>query len=252
MEKAYLLHSRPYRETSAIVDLLTIDGGIIRAVVKGLRREAKSAQQLRGVLRPFQPILVEYRGRGDLKNLFRAEADGFLPELGSKALYSGFYLNELVNKLLRDVESYPVFFDRYERALMALAGCGGRQALSADASVTSNAHIDTAAIAATLRSFEFYLVRVLGYGIDFFAEADSGDPIEEQALYRFDAQQGFLRAGYRGTGRNDLFTGLEVIAIRESHWQSPGISNKARALSRAVIDNLLGGQQLQSRKLFMD
>lgn len=126
MNNAFLLHSRPYRETSALVDLLCAEHGKIRVVVKGIKRNARHSQQLRGVLQPFQAMTCEWRGKGELKTLYKAEVTRPAYRLFSSALYSGIYLNELLLKLLNNVEDTSALYRRYEQTLVSLASLSAR------------------------------------------------------------------------------------------------------------------------------
>src|SRR3990167_7796799 len=113
-QPAYVLHSRAYRESSALVDFLTPQGRL-RAVMRGARGKAGS------LARPFVPLEVEFRGRGELKNVSRLEAAGIPNLLHGEALFSGLYLNELLIRLLPEQDPHPATFDNYAMTVLALA-----------------------------------------------------------------------------------------------------------------------------------
>jgi DNA repair protein RecO (recombination protein O) len=141
-QPAYVLHSLAYRETSLVVELWTRELGKISVLAKGARRPHSA---LRTVLLGFQPLLVSVSGRGDVKTLTAAEwVGGHLPPEG-EALFSAYYLNELLMRgLLRD-DPHPHLFDNYALALARLASA--------------------MPVAPTVRQFELALLAELGYGL---------------------------------------------------------------------------------------
>lgn len=254
MELAYLLHMRPYRETSAMVDLLSQEHGPVRAIVKGLKRSSKASQHLRGTLQPFQPILCEWRGQGELKNLIKAEAHAGGRSFRNEALYSAIYVNELVTKLLRSVEDFAELFERYEEVLAALEHCqkSATEEKPRDGDETSAASglcsLDLLGI--ELRKFEFYLIQALGYGLDFFNAAETNRPIDRSGFYRYAPEVGFSSVERSATRGRSIFSGREIVAIREGDWHYPMAAKQAKILTRVTISHLLGGIPLESRKLF--
>ena len=155
-QPAYVLHSRAYKETSALVDFFTPQG-LMRAVLRRARGKGGS------LVRPFVPLEVELRGRGELKNVGRMESVGIAAWLNGDALFSGLYLNELLMRLLRAEAPQPELFEHYALTLQALAA--GRP------------------LEPLLRSFEWRLLEDLGYA--FALDHDVNDaPIEADGLYR--------------------------------------------------------------------
>ena len=112
-QTAFVLHSRPYRESSALVDFFTPEGRL-RAVLRGARGKAGT------LARPFVPLEVEFRGRGDLKSVGRLDSAGLAYWLDGNALFSGMYLNELLIRLLPAEDAHPAMFDHYAATLPAL------------------------------------------------------------------------------------------------------------------------------------
>src|SRR6266404_7748539 len=141
-QPAFVLHAHPYRETSLIVEALTADYGRVAMVARGARR---ARSELRGVLQAFQPLSLSWLGAGELKTLVKAEWRGGLPLVTGSALLCGFYLNELLLKLLPREDPHPRLFDAYESALSRLAN-GADQA-------------------PVLRQFELELMAELGYAL---------------------------------------------------------------------------------------
>ena len=218
-QPAFVLHSRAYRETSALVDFLTPQGRL-RAVLRSARGKAGT------LARPFVPLEVEFRGRGELKNVGRMESAGVASWLVGEALFSGLYLNELLIRLLPAEDPHPGVFDHYTATLQALSQ--GR------------------ALEALLRSFEWRLLDDLGYG--FALDSDlNGDPLDPGAMYRLQVDAGLERVYLLQPG---LFQGAELLAMAEADWSTPGALSAAKRLMRQALAVHLGGRPLVSRELF--
>lgn len=161
----FLLHSVPWRETSLLVDAWTREEGRVALVAKGARRPTSS---LRPVLAQFQPLSISWSGSADVKNLVRIEWSSPLRVYAGPAMMSGWYLNELLLRLLPREDPHPVLYDAYDTALAHLA-YGSRAA-------------------GALRRFEWILLRETGYGVDM-AEPDFEDAAAEPELRRFLREQ---------------------------------------------------------------
>ncbi|MBS7661523.1 DNA repair protein RecO [Pseudomonas lalucatii] len=219
-QPAYVLHSRAYRESSALVDFLTPQGRL-RAVLRGARGKAGT------LARPFVPLEAEFRGRGELKNVGRLEAAGIPNLLGGEALFSGLYLNELLIRLLPAEAPYPEVFEHYGLTLQALAQ--GRP------------------LEPLLRGFEWRLLDELGYG--FALDTDRhGRPIVASARYRLQVDAGLEPVEQLQPG---LFQGVELLAMAQADWRVPGALAAAKRLMRQALAPHLGGRPLVSRELFM-
>jgi DNA repair protein RecO (recombination protein O) len=219
-QPAYVLHSRAYRESSALVDFLTPQGRL-RAVMRGARGKAGT------LARPFVPLEVEFRGRGELKNVSRLEAAGIPNLLRGEALFSGLYRNELLIRLLPEQDPHPATFEHYALTVLALAQ--GR------------------ALEPLLRAFEWRLLDELGYG--FALDVDrQGQPIVATGLYRLQADAGLEAVGQLQPG---VFHGNQLLAMAEADWSAPGALAAAKRLMRQALAPHLGGRPLVSRELFM-
>lgn len=220
-QNAYVLHSRPYRESSALVDFFTPQGRL-RAVLRGARGKAGT------LARPFVPLEVEFRGRGELKSVGRLESAGLAFWLDGNALFSGMYLNELLIRLLPAEDAHPAMFDHYAATLPALAAKRPLEPI--------------------LRSFEWRLLTELGYG--FALDRDIADqPIASQGRYRLLPDTGLEPVGQFQPG---LFNGAELLAMAEADWSVPGALAAAKRLMRQALAPHLGGRPLVSRELFMN
>jgi DNA repair protein RecO (recombination protein O) len=218
---AFVLHSRPYKETSALVDFFTPEGRQ-RAVLRGARGKAGS------LARPFAPLELELRGRGELKNVARLESMGIAHWLQAQALYSGMYLNELLLRLLPTEDPHPALFEHYALTLQALAADPPLEPL--------------------LRAFEWRLLDELGYG--FALDVDiAGLPIAAAGLYRLRPDAGLEPVAQLQPG---LFQGADLLAMAEADWSSPGALAAAKRLMRQALAPHLGGRPLVSRELFMN
>ncbi|MEG1689377.1 MAG: DNA repair protein RecO, partial [Hafnia sp.] len=169
-QRAFVLHGRPYSETSLLLDLFTEGHGRVRLLAKGARSKRSS---LKGALQPFTPLLVRWGGKGEVKTLRNAEPVSLGLPLTGISLYSGLYVNELVSRVLEQETNYSSLFFDYLNCLQNLA-----------ATVGSPEH--------TLREFELALLGNLGYGIDFLHCAGSGEPVSDDMTYRYREEKGFI------------------------------------------------------------
>lgn len=218
---AFILHSRPYKERSALVDFFT-PGGRLRAVLRAARGKAGSPA------RPFVPLELEMRGRGELRTVARLESCGIPYWLTGASLFAALYLNELLVRLLPAEAPHPQLFDHYAWSLDALAG--GRP------------------LEPLLRAFEWCLLVELGYGFSLDRDLH-GQPILPDGLYRLLPDAGLELIEQLQPG---LFQGGELLAMAEADWQFPGALAAAKRLMRQALAPHLGGRPLVSRELFMN
>jgi DNA repair protein RecO (recombination protein O) len=226
-QPALLLHHRPFRDSSLLLDLFTRDHGRLVLVARGARG-AKS--RWRGVLRPFMPLSVCWWLRSDLGTLTGAEIDGKPISLSGDCLLSGYYLNELILNFLHRHDPQPEIFTAYSQTIDSLAA-------SQDP-------------APSLRHFEMELLRLLGYGLLFEHESGSEAVLEPAANYDYRPEQGPVRVS-RDAG-NMVFTGAALIGIREQRFADSAILQDAGRLLRQLIAFHLGGKELKSRKVLVE
>lgn len=233
-QPAYVLHTRPYRDTSLLVDFFTPDFGRISAVARGVRQRKGGKRSL---LNPFNRLLICVQGKQSLKLLTAMEADGASCFLTGQQLYSGFYLNELLVRLLPELDAHQQIFYAYQQSLQALQ---------------SGAELEP-----LLRTFELNLLQELGYGVDFSHDALSDKEISRDCVYQFDVQTGFYQepAGMNQEGFMDmnrpLFGGDVILAIGRNDFTQPQTRTAAKQLSRLMLKPLLGSRPLNSRQLFL-
>lgn len=213
---AYVLHSRPYRETSLLVDLFSLEHGRVRAVARGARR---AGSRRRHQLQPFQPLQVSWQGRHELRNLVASEPVAVTPPPQGKALLCALYVNELLQRLLEPHDPMPRLYLYYTYLLSALQ--------------------QSAEIEGALRTFERQLLEDLGYGIDFASVSPGGG-------YRYDPEQGLVRA----LSAQADYAGDILLAIAAGDYQQPDVRSSAKRLMRQALTPLLGDRPLKSRELF--
>lgn len=226
-EPAFVLHSRPYRETSLLVEVFARDAGRLALVARGARRPRSP---VRGVLMAFQPLLLSWFGRGELRTLKSAEWQGGSLPLRGRALICGFYLNELLLRMLPQDDPHPELFERYREAIALL----GQQM-----------HYEV-----VLRRFEKSLLRSLGYALVLQHEAGSGRPIEPDALYVYEPEHGPVRHA-EGRGGVQL-AGRTLLDLARDDFSDPLTLAQAKQLMRALISHHLGSESLQTRQLLME
>lgn len=227
--KTYVLHTRPWRDSSLLVDLLVEQQGRVRAIARGQRRQ--SSRHSGNICQPFRPLLASLSGRGELKNLSRLEADGMVCTLPGDRLYAGFYVNELLLRVLPESDPHPRLYAEYQQLLAVLA-----------------APCDT--IEPALRYFECTLLEQLGYAIDFRHEAHTGNPLQADTEYQFVAEAGFVALDLRGARSGPVYPGTELLQVGRGQLESASTRAVAKQLMRQALAPLLGEKPLQSRMLY--
>lgn len=224
-QPGFLLHSRPFRDSSQLVEIFSRDHGRIGLVARGVR---SARSRYRGVLRPFAPLELSWTIAGDLGTLTGAESAGRLPDLAGDALMAGFYVNELVLKLTHRHDAQPDVYAAYEAAVTGLA---------------SRPDVEL-----TLRRFELRLLRAIGYGLDLEHDMVTGLPVEDGAWYRVRAAEGVARVAADGPHAS-LFSGAELRDIAAERLQDPALLKRARRILQAALEHCLEGRELSSRRV---
>jgi DNA repair protein RecO (recombination protein O) len=234
-QRAWVLHTLPWRETSLIVEIFSRDHGRVALVAKGARRPHSV---LRGVLMAFQPLLIDWSGGGEVKTLIRAEWQGGQPLLIGRALICGYYLNELLVRLTAREDAHPLLFDAYAAAVAAL-GRGD-------------------SIAPVLRRFELALLQELGYGAGLETEGDSGEAVRPEQHYIYVIERGPLSVGAMAGGEapaigdQPLVSGQVLLDMAAGDFSRAETLAQSKLLLRALINHYLGGQPLQSRRVLKE
>lgn len=218
---AFVLHTRSWRETSLLVEVLTADQGRLGVVARGL--SSARAQPLRAALQPWQWIGLAYVAKGELGQLRSAEPLDTAPRLLGPALLPAFYVNELILRLVPRQDPMPGLYRAYAEVRLQLGEGQG--------------------LAWALRRFERDLLAELGLGVDWQLDCD-GEAIDAGALYLLDPDHGLRRAS--ATGRQPLISGEAAIALaRDSCPPQPALAS-LRLPMRAMLARHLGQRGLQS------
>ena len=225
--EAFVLHSYPYRETSLLLEVFARAFGRVSMVARAAR-SPRSA--LRGVLLAFQPLTLSWFGKGEVRTLARAEWIGGTLRLQGEALMCGFYLNELLLRLLPREDPHDALFARYRDALQQLA--------SRDDS------------APVLRSFERALLKELGYAMALERDSASGSAIDPAKTYRYDPERGPIEAG--DPASESVVSGRTLLDMARDDYSDPLTQQQAKALMRTLLNHRLEYQPLKSRRVFRD
>ena len=223
-QRGFVLHRKAYSETSLLVDLFTEETGRLTVLAKGARAKRSA---WKGVLQPFTPLLLRWSGKGGLKTLTKAEPAAIALPLQQTALFSGFYVNELLTRVIEQETPNPALFQDYLRCLTRLA---------AENSVEP-----------ALRTFEFQLLKTLGYGVNFTHCAGSGQPVDREMTYRYREEKGFIASLIKD---NLTFYGKDLLAFEQQDFHEPEVLHAAKRFTRIALKPYLGNKPLKSRELF--
>lgn len=227
LQPAFVLHTRPFRDTSLIVDFFCLDHGRVRAVARGARRPGARSK---GCLQAFVPLLVSLSGRGELHTVRDIEQSARPLSLQGERLFSGLYVNELLVRLLPLHESCAELFRNYRQVLLQLHAEGK--------------------VEPALRDFELTLLQELGYGLDLNSDCRTGLPIVSDSWYLFNVEAGFEQVQARGAADAPVFSGADIMAISERKFEQPSVANSAKQMTRMALRAHLGARPLGSRELF--
>jgi DNA repair protein RecO (recombination protein O) len=224
-EAAYVLHARPWRETSLLVEVLAQHHGRLGLVARGVQGPKKHV--LRAALQPLQHIRLEAVQRGELAQLVSAEALDAAPRLAGEAMLAAFYVNELVMRLAPRQDPHGDLYRIYGQTRSRLGGEGS--------------------LAWTLRCFERDLLEALGSGFDLSEDAE-GTAIDPAARYRIDPEQGPRRLlSDRGRDeRSNAATGSALLALATDRQPDTDDLASLRLALRGVLSHHLGGRGLKS------
>lgn len=238
---ALVLHAIAWRETSLIVEVMTREHGRQGLIAKGARR-ARSA--LRGLLQPFQPLDIRWSGKSELRTLMGAEWVGGLPALSGAPLMSGFYLNELMVRLLPREDAHPLLFDDY----LATLGMLGRLSQAQDKDMTEP----------VLRRFECNLLREMGYAPVFDRESVTAEPVRPESTYLVSPERGVALCSPQ---HDEAIKGQTLLALAQASasieeavqaLEDPQVAAQSKRLLRQLLGHHLGDSGLQSREVMRE
>jgi DNA repair protein RecO (recombination protein O) len=225
-QPAYVLHTYAYKETSLIVEAFTRAFGRVALLARGARRPRSA---MRGVLLAFHPLRLGWSASAELGNLISAEWSGALQPLAGKALMCGFYVNELLLRLLPRDDPHEALFDAYADALQGLS---------------------SGTPAPVLRGFEKRLLAELGYAPMLEHEAASGAPIDPAQRYVYEPERGPMPT--RSSSSDLSVSGQTLLDLARDEFNRPETRDEARVLLRALIGQRLHGQVLHTRAVLME
>ena len=230
-EAGFVLHAYPYKETSLIVEAFTRRYGRCGLLARGARRPRST---MRGVLLAFHPLRLTWSASAELGTLMAAEWGGGQASLSGIGLMCGFYVNELLLRLLPRADPHEALFDAYAQALARLAA-GDQQA---------------AAQAAVLRGFERKMLAELGYAPVLDRDAGNGAQIEAAKHYAYEAERGVVET--RRSDGDSVFSGRTLLDMAADNYDNARTREEARRLMRALIAERLGGQALHTRAVLSE
>jgi DNA repair protein RecO (recombination protein O) len=223
--QAFVLHRRDYGNTSLLLEVFAAGRGRFPAIAKGARRPRHPTSAL---LQPFQPLWLDAVGRGEVLTLTRVEPAGPAIGLLGRPLLCGFYLNELLVRLLGRDDPHDPLFAFYSAALTGLASGDDLETL--------------------LRQFEIRLLDELGYALALDVETGGDRPVVPDGAYVLVPGQGMRRVG--AEERDDRVSGATLLALARGNRLAPNQLREARVLLRSLLEPHLGGRALKSRELF--
>ena len=227
-QPAYILHHYPYRDSSQIIELFTRDYGRISTVSRG-SRGAKSKQK--SLLQAFTPLHVSWSGKGEMPLLTSVEASAGPLFLKGNSLVSGFYINELLVKLLHRHDVHEEVFLLYESTLALLQ--------------------DHQQLESNLRVFEKRLLQFLGFGLNLDVDADSGEQVKEEFQYFYFVEHGpVLSSEDRADSGYLQIGGKSLLAFEEDSLDDEQVRKEIKSLMRFVLAHYMEGKPLKSRELF--
>lgn len=228
-QPVFVLHTYPFKETSLVVELFSRQFGRIAAVAKGARRPRSA---MRGMLQSFQPLNAAWSGKSELRTLHSLEWGSGLLLLQGEALICGFYLNELLLRLLAREDPHEALFDYYRDTLRELMAEHGP-------------------VTAVLRRFELKLLHELGYAVPLEADAE-GVQIQSEQDYVFVPERGAVLAEAMDEGMGVQLRGKALLDMAHGDYTDPATQLQGKLLMRALLAHYLGEQPLHTRQLLID
>lgn len=243
-QPGYVLHRRPYKEHSLLLEVYTPDYGRMSVLCRGAmgKKDSKSA-----VLQVFQPLLLSWKGRSDLKSLTSIDVPSPALKLRGNALFCGYYLNELLMYLTRSENGSHRLFEQYGETLAVLAD-SGTLATSADPNSLPSIELG-------LRRFELCLLDELGILPDLIYD-DAGKEIEVGKRYLLVTDQGFVcisDMAQKGYPSYDGATLLWLAGHCPAEVENEGARRReSKRLIRILINGALNGKELKSREMLQE
>ncbi len=228
-QPVFVLHTYPFKETSLVVELFSLNFGRVAVVAKGARRPRSA---MRGMLQSFQPLIATWSGKAELKTLHSLEWSSGLLLLQGEALMCGFYLNELLLRLLPREDAHEALFEYYASTLRTLSSKKD--------------------YATTLRRFELKMLQELGYAVPLDAD-EHEQAIEPERLYSYIAERGACAAELHDQHPNSVqLFGKTLLDMAGDRYADPQTQQQSKQLMRTLIAHYLGDKPLHTRQLLID
>lgn len=230
LQPAYVLHHRPYRDTSRILELFTRDYGRVTVFARGARGSGRKGASPMSMLQPFNRLLVSWSAGAEAGTLTAVEFDGAYSILPPDRLVSGSYLSELLLKLFARHDPHADVFELYAHAIDALKNSSDPLPV--------------------LRLFEKRLLEAIGYGLALTHDVVTGAPIDPALEYYYRIEQG--AAPVQGVAEGvTVYSGTALVALGCESLEDPAICQEVRSLLRAALDRVLDGRELKSRQVML-
>lgn len=229
-QPVYVLHTYPFKETSLVVELFSKDFGRIAAVAKGARRPRSA---MRGMLQSFQTLSGAWSGKNELRTLHSLDWSAGLLLLQGEALMCGFYLNELLLRLLPREDAHEDLFDYYTQTLQTL--------------------MTAKDLANTLRKFELTMLQEMGYAVPLTHDENEVE-IDPERTYRYEADYGAnLSSDTLSTTQNGVqLLGKTMLDMAQGDYSSVQTKLQSKQLMRYLLAHYLGDKPLHTRQLLID
>lgn len=227
LNPAFILHRRPYRETSLLLDVFSCNYGRVGLIARGVRQRKNSKAE---ILQPYQPLQLAWSGKGELMTLTIAEADKPAYILKDKKLIAGFYLNEIIIRMLHRHEAHPDLFMIYDSTLELLSG------QSSDENQV-------------IRIFEKRLLEAIGYGLVLDHDVTTGKQIRHDQDYYYLADSGPI-ANIPESSDYIKISGMALMSLNNEKLDTSQVLHETKLLMRFVLNKYLGNKPLASRKLY--
>ena len=225
-QAVYVLHTYPFKETSLVVELFSQQFGRIAAVAKGARRPHSA---MRGMLQSFQMLSGAWSGKNELKTLHSLDWNAGLSLLKGEALMCGFYMNELLLRLLPREDAHENLFEYYANALQTLS--------------------NGADLATTLRRFELKLLQEMGYAVPLLQDENDAEILADKT-YRYEAEYG--ACALSATKNGVQLSGKTMLDMARDDYADSATQNQSKQLMRYLLAHYLGDKPLHTRQLLID
>ena len=228
-QESYIMHTRPYSESSLLIDAFSRDYGRVSLLAKGVRR-VKS--KIRGMLRPFQPLFLSWSGKGELQTLTGAETNYSIRVLDQSGWLCGCYMNELLIRLLHKFDPHETLFDHYSDTLALIEQGNSLQVV--------------------LRIFEKRLLKEIGYGLVLTHDVKNNQPVLEHRTYRYFPDSGPTLSDNSEMESVWMVGGTTLLALENEKFSNSLQLTQSKHLMRALLNQSLQGKVLKSRSILQN